>query len=152
MDNKVQVTDGDVHCPTCRNEKCVYISTKKSLVSATVKSAKPAATFKIFLSRTKNRQLCCLPVMVHITLQERRVATTKKRNILHFCKNFPTNHNQAHRNLSQKREKSIHIWQNQVETPLVNAVNQKLFDFFILYTFSLQQSNMIFSVSTDSIE
>ena len=26
-DNKVQETTGDVYCPTCRNEKCVYIST-----------------------------------------------------------------------------------------------------------------------------
>ena len=28
-DNKVQETIGDVYCPTCRNEKCVYISTSK---------------------------------------------------------------------------------------------------------------------------
>ena len=27
--NKVQKTIGDVYCPTCRNEKCVYIATKK---------------------------------------------------------------------------------------------------------------------------
>ena len=45
VDNKVRETIGDVYCPTCRNEKCVYISTKKRLVSTTVKSAKPAATF-----------------------------------------------------------------------------------------------------------
>ena len=28
--NKVQETIRDVYCPTCRNEKCVYISTKKT--------------------------------------------------------------------------------------------------------------------------
>ena len=49
----------------------------KRLVSTTVKSAKPAATFRIFLLGPKNRQLCCLVVMEHIALQERRVATTK---------------------------------------------------------------------------
>ena len=27
VDNKVRKTIGDVYCPTCRNEKCVYIST-----------------------------------------------------------------------------------------------------------------------------
>ena len=27
VDNKVRATIGDVYCPTCRNEKCVYIST-----------------------------------------------------------------------------------------------------------------------------
>ena len=26
VDNKVQETSGNVHCATCRNEKCVYIS------------------------------------------------------------------------------------------------------------------------------
>ena len=30
VDNKVRETIGDVHCPTCRNEKCVYISTSKT--------------------------------------------------------------------------------------------------------------------------
>ena len=28
--NKIQETIGDVYCPTCRNEKCVYISTNKT--------------------------------------------------------------------------------------------------------------------------
>ena len=43
--NKVHETIGDVYFPTCRKEKCVYISTKKRLVSMTAKSARPAATF-----------------------------------------------------------------------------------------------------------
>ena len=30
LHNKVQETIEDVYCPTCRNEKCVYISTNKS--------------------------------------------------------------------------------------------------------------------------
>ena len=29
VDKKVRETIGDVYCPTCRNEKCVYISTNK---------------------------------------------------------------------------------------------------------------------------
>ena len=56
----------------------------KRLVSTTLKRAKPAATFWIFLLRTKNRQLCCLAVTVHIVLQKRRIATMKKKNHLHF--------------------------------------------------------------------
>ena len=56
----------------------------KRLVSTTVKSAKPAATFRIFLLRTKNQQLCCLVAMEHIVLQERPVATTKKKKHLRF--------------------------------------------------------------------
>ena len=30
VDNEVRETIGDVYCPTCRNEKCVYISTNKT--------------------------------------------------------------------------------------------------------------------------
>ena len=30
VDNNVRETIGDVYCPTCRNEKCVYISTIKT--------------------------------------------------------------------------------------------------------------------------
>ena len=30
VDNKIRETIGDVHCPTCRNEKCVYISTNRT--------------------------------------------------------------------------------------------------------------------------
>ena len=30
VDYKVRETIGDVYCPTCRNEKCVYISTNKT--------------------------------------------------------------------------------------------------------------------------
>ena len=30
VDNKVRETIGDVYCPTCRNEKCVYISTNQT--------------------------------------------------------------------------------------------------------------------------
>ena len=30
VDNKLRGTIGDVYCPTCRNENCVYISTNKT--------------------------------------------------------------------------------------------------------------------------
>ena len=83
-ENQVQKTNGGVYCPTFGNGKCVYIQPIKRQVSTTVKSSKPAATFRIFLLRSKNRQLCCLAVTVHIDLPERRVAITKKRIHLLF--------------------------------------------------------------------
>ena len=107
----------------------------KRLDTTTVKSAKPAATFWIFLLYTRNRNLCCLAVMVHIVLQERRVAATKKKNHLHFWRNFSANHNQADPNLNQKRPKLFHLW--HIDTPLVDTVNQNFIYVLILYTFSL---------------
>ena len=38
--NKVQETIGDLYCPTCRNEKCVYISTNKTTSSYDCKKCK----------------------------------------------------------------------------------------------------------------
>ena len=32
VDNKVRETIGDVYCPTCRNKKCVYISSNKTTI------------------------------------------------------------------------------------------------------------------------
>ena len=74
----------------------------KQLVCTFVKSAKPAATFWTFLLRTKNRQLCWLVVTVHSILQQKVVATTKKKSRLHFWRNFSANLNEAHPNLNQK--------------------------------------------------
>ena len=43
VDNKVREIVGDVYCPTCRNEKCVYLSTKKTTSFYDCK--KPAVVF-----------------------------------------------------------------------------------------------------------
>ena len=40
VDNKVRETIGDVYCPTCRNEKCVYISTNKTTTFYDCKTCK----------------------------------------------------------------------------------------------------------------
>ena len=109
----------------------------KRLVSTTVKSAKPAATFWIFFLRTKNWQLFCLVMIVHIVLQKRRVATTKTRSHLHFWSNFSATHKQALTNLNQKRQKLFPFRHNRVDTPLVGTINQNFIYILILHTFSL---------------
>ena len=134
----------------------------KRLVSTTVKSAKPAVTFWIFLLRTKNRQLCCLAVTVHIALQERRVATTKKKSHLHFWRNSSANHNQAHTNLNQKRLWWVQIWNKRIHFPLVDDLSHIIKIQIILFNFILQSTSqltanlhkiiMIFSVSNDGIQ
>ena len=87
--------------------------------------------------------------MVHIVLQERRVVTTKKKHHIYFRRNNFANHNQAQAILSQK---SRSIYAIGVDSPMIDTVNQKFFCVLILYTFSLQWSNIIFSVSIQGIE
>ena len=84
VDNKVQETIGEVFCPTCRNEKCNYISTNKTTSFYDCKKCKACCHVSNFPFKDKNQQLCCLALMEHINLQERRVVITKKKNHLHF--------------------------------------------------------------------
>ena len=72
-------------------ESVIIFQLIKRLVSTTVKSAKPAATFWIFLLWTTNWHFCCLAVMVSIVSQHKRVDTTKNKNHLQFWRNFSAN-------------------------------------------------------------
>ena len=101
-----------------------FFSTKRRALSTTVRSAEPAAMYWTLPLRTINRQSCCLAVVVHFTLQERRVATTKKSHF-HSWENYSANHNQAQLNLSKKKQTSFFFWHICVDTPLVDTVNQK---------------------------
>ena len=116
----------------------------KRIVSTTVKSEKPATTFWILLLSTKNQQLC-LAVMEHIVLQERRVVTTKKKNHLHFWRNFSANHNQAHPNLNQKWLKWFQIWNTRIRFLLVddltNILNSQI-SFFNINLLSTSQIHL----------
>ena len=143
LDNKVRDVIGDVYCHTRRIEKCVYISTEKRLVSTTVKGAKPAATFWIFLVRTKNRHICCLAVTVPIFFQERRVATTKKKNHLHVWRNCSANHKQVHPNLNQEKLKWVQRWNKSIRFLLADDFSD-IFTFqIILYNFNQQSTAQI---------
>ena len=133
----------------------------KRLVSTTVKSAKPAATFWIIILRTKNRHLCFLAMTVPIVLQERRVAITKKKNPFLFWRSFCANHKQAHPNPIQKRLKWVQVWNKRIRFLLADDLSG-IFNFQIIsFNFNLQstatqlsfnlQKIMIFSVSNDGI-
>ena len=62
---------GDVYCPTCRKEKCVYNSTNKTTSFYDSKKCKACCHVLKILLGTKNRQLCCLVVMEHIVYTSR---------------------------------------------------------------------------------
>ena len=80
--NKVQKSIGDAYCPTCRNEKCVYFSTNKTTSFYDCKKCKTC--FHVLKIPFMDQQLYCFAVMVHIVLQQRGVAASKKKNHLHF--------------------------------------------------------------------
>ena len=55
VDNKVRETIGDAHCSTCRDEKCVYISTNK-----------PTS----FYDYNKCKKACCNVLNIHFKDQK----------------------------------------------------------------------------------
>ena len=111
----------------------------KRLLSTTVKSAKPAAMFWKILLRTKNRQFCCLAVMVHIVLQDGRVATTKKNNHRFFRTDFSANHSHPH----QKRPNWVQIWNKLVLFLLADDLSRICNFKIIVSDFNLQSTSQI---------
>ena len=103
----------------------------KRLASTTVKSAKPAATFWIFLLRSKNRQLCCLAVTVN--------------NHLHFWRNVTANHNQAHPSLNQKRRNRVQIWKKRIRFLLADVLSHILKFQNIFFHFNLHSTSQLYS-------
>ena len=136
----------------------------KQLVSTTVRSAKPAVTFWIFLLRTKNRQICCLAVMIHIVLQERRFATRKKKNYPRFWRIFSANLSHPH----QKKLNPVNpvqIWNRRIRFLLVedlshNSIFKSSYSASIYsqpvkvnqLTENLEKIIMTFSVSNNGIQ
>ena len=55
-DKIVQDTIGDVYCPTCRNEKCVYISTNKTTSFCDCKKCKACCHVLNIPLKDQNRQ------------------------------------------------------------------------------------------------
>ena len=121
-----------------QTKSMLFCQPTKLSISLTVKSPKPALTCWIFISRTKNRHLCCLVVMVHIVLQGKRVVTIRKKIYLRFRSSFSASHNQTHPSLDQKKRKSFQLSDNCIDSPLVDGVNQKHNSTFFLYIVRLQ--------------
>ena len=89
------------------------------------------------LFKDQTPTIMLLVVMVHVVLQERRVANLKKEIHFHFRTIASANHNQAHPSLYQEGQKSFHLWHN-CRPPLVDTVNQEFLSVLIFKTFSLQ--------------
>ena len=120
-------------------------------VSTNVKIAKSAATFWLFLLWTRNGQLCWLVVMVHIVLEEKQVATTRKKNHLHFSReNFPANHSQARPNLN-KKSRSYSIYGIIVSTSHWLIQLFKIASTFSFYTNSVYLEATWFSQSPTTV-
>ena len=123
VDDKVQKIIVDVYCATCRNRKCVYISTNK--VSSFYYCTKCNACCHILNIPFKDQKPTFMLFGGDGTqcLVKTRVVTTKLKKNLFSGRIFAANHNQPHPNLNQRKQKFLHLWQILVYFPLVDTVN-----------------------------
>ena len=128
-------TIGDLVCPTCRNEKCVYISTNKMNSFYDCKKCKACCNvFNIPFKDQKPTIIMFGSDGTHC-LHESRL---RKKIHFHFWRNFSANHHQAHSNLNQKRLKWVQVWNKRIRFLLANDLSNifisKSFSSFSIYT------------------
>ena len=84
VDNKVRETIGDGFCRTCRNEKCVYISSNKTTIFYDCKKCKACCNVLNISFKDRKPTIMLFGGDDTHCFTERRVMTTKKKNHLHF--------------------------------------------------------------------
>ena len=84
VDNKVPETIGDVCCPTCRNEKCVYLPTNETSSFHNCRKCKACSHLLNVPFKDQKPTIMLFGVMVHNALQGKRVVVFEKKTLLRF--------------------------------------------------------------------
>ena len=140
VDNKVREIIGDVYCPTCRNEKCVYISTNKTTSFRDCKKCKTCCNVLNIPFKDHQPTIMLFGGDGTHCLHESRL---RKKSHFLFWLNFSTNHNQTHPNLNQKRLKGVRKRNELVRFLLVDDLNHIIIFQIILFKFILQSTSQI---------
>ena len=127
VDNKVQETIGDVYCPICRNEECVYILPNKTSNFYDCKKCKscchvlnnPFTGRKPRISLIASDGTHCFARKASRDYEKEKPSPLLKKSL------------RQHPNLNQSRQKLFHLWHNRVDNPLV-------YYNLIFFTFSLK--------------
>ena len=126
---------GDVYRPT---EKYVYLSTNKKSNFYNCKKCKTCSNVLMIPFKAQKLTINFFGGDGTQCLAKKTSRVNEKEKPSTFRTIFSNNHNEAHRNLSGKRQKLLHFWHNRVDSPLDDAVTQTIFSILNSYTFSLQ--------------
>ena len=150
VDNKVQETIGDVFCPICRNEKCVYISTNKTTSFCDCKKCKACCHVLNIPIMDQNPTIMSFGGDGTPCFARKTSRDYEKEKPFPFPKKFSANHNQPLSNLNQKGQKLFHLWHNRVGTLLVDTVKPKLHlhSHFIHFQSTLKQHDFLSQSAT----
>ena len=126
VDNKIQETIGDMYCPTRRNEKCVYISTNKTTSFYDCKKCKACCHVFNIAFKDQKRTIMLFGIDGTYCFARKTGRDYEKEKPSPFLRNFSTNHNQAHRNLNQKRTNRVQIWNKPIRFLLAEDLSHIL--------------------------
>ena len=144
VDNKVRETIGDVYCPTCRNEKCVYLSTKKTTSFYDCKKCKACCHVLNIPFRDQKPTILLFGVDGTHCFARKTSRDYEKEKPSPFWRNFSANQSHAHTNLNQKRVNRVQIWNKRICFLLANDLSN-IFVFsndFIQFQSTVNQSNL----------
>ena len=141
---------GDVYCPTCRNQKCVYISMKKR--PSFYDCSKCKACSHLLEIAFMDQKLTFMSVGsdgTHCFARKTSRDYEKEKPALLF-EGIPPSVTIKHTRSWAQKLKIFHLGHNRVDSPLYSQPN--FISIPISYIFSLQYSNMILTVSNDGFE
>ena len=138
MDNKVPETITDVYCPTCRNQKCVYVSTNNPSNFHDCKKGKACChVLNITLEDQKPTMMLFGDDGTHGFVEKMNSDYENEKSSI-FLKKCIRQSQSTTPEPEPKRQKSFHFWHNLVDFPLADTLNQKFISSLILYIFSLK--------------
>ena len=126
VDNKVRETIGDVYCPTCRNEKCLYISTIKTTSFYDCKNCKTCYNVMNIPFKDQKPAIILFGGDGTDCFARKTSRDYEKENPSPFWRNFSANHNQVHPNLNQKRTNRVQIWNKAIRFLLAHDMSRIL--------------------------
>ena len=126
VDDKVREIVGDVYCPACRNEKCVYLSTNKTTSFYDCKKCKACCHVLNIPFKDQKPTIMLFGGDGTHCFARKLSRDYEKESHLHFWRKFSTNHNHAHPNLNQKRTNRVQIWNKRIRFPLADVLSHIL--------------------------
>ena len=127
MDNKVQETIGDVYCPTCENEKCVYISINKSSSVYDCKKCKTWCHVSYIPFKDKKRTIMLSGGDGRSCFLDQTSLYYENEKPSPSLKNFFRQSQSTTPKPEPKKAKILPFTDNRVDFPLVDTDNQIIF-------------------------
>ena len=126
VDNKVRETIGDVYCPTCRNEKCVYISTNETTSFYDCKMCKAFCNnLKIPFKDQKTTILLFGGDGTHC-FAKKTSRDYEKGKPPPFCWKFLRQSQPSTSEPEKKRTNRVQLWNKRIRFPLADDLSHNL--------------------------